>query len=66
MGTSASGGRPGKPTSCKADMTPRSDPDTYVSTQSGLVIAASVADACSRADSGLAHAPRSPTSNAWR
>jgi putative transposase len=49
MGTSGSEGGPGKPTSCKADRAPRSDPYTYVSTWSGwFAYVAFVVDAYAR------------------
>lgn len=48
MGTSGSEGGPGKPTSCKADRAPRSDPYTYVRTWAGFAYTAFVTDVCTR------------------
>lgn len=45
MGTSGSEGGPGKPTSCKADRAPRSDPYTFVPTWAGVAYVCFLIDA---------------------
>ena len=54
MGTSGSEGGPGKPTSCKADRAPRSDPYTFVRTPQGFCYTAFVTDACTQKIAGWA------------
>ena len=44
MGTSGSEGGPGKPTSCKADRAPRSDPYTEHPARDGKVYCGAIMD----------------------